>query len=330
MSTIPPAGPPSSPTTAAGPAEASGEELLQQLRAALEAERQKHGDEIDLRTLESFAARYRRAIDKTRADISHATNRAAFQVAITEATQGRIVTASTARIEALLRVQEAMRQDLDDLIIEIGNRRDSAAKIREERILNKTARAAIVQAGAAVILVGVTAWYTWRTDQLVRAQVEPSVELVVPKGTASVTVANDGPFPIVDVRVDVEQAAMTPDGHAVSRLEVGPRIPGEPAKSWWYVEKLGAGRHETRSVEDKAQDALNDLAMMEKVQAKGGISGVSPNVQLHAEVFIRLTYRRDVDGKQYSKTKRMQVNRVSNTGKPVLWLDERARFEDPR
>ncbi len=228
--------------------------------------------------------------------------------------------------DVLNRLEEEERQRATDQQVAAADQREARLKTREHRFL-------IAQTIAGLALVAITYWYAALTSRLVglndralRAQVVPSVELVIPNNSTSVIVANDGPYPIVDLDLTVDDATLSPDGRPVSMLRSSPRVPGEPPRSWWHLDRLGPGQHETRSLAEKAEEALRNLEITQSVQAKGGLVGVTADAPLYEVLAVRLTYRRDVDGKLYSETKHKQVTRVSNTRQPLLWSDDRGRL----
>jgi hypothetical protein len=147
----------------------------------------------------------------------------------------------------------------------------------------------VVQAVMAVVLVGITAWYAHLTSRLARLQVEPSVDVIVtgpPLAKEEVTIANDGPDPILNVSLRISNAV-------ISNNTVQRRTRHQP----WKVERIGAGESVVRPLDEVAERAAQEREAFFKDSAANGLA--TPRGPVAAALRLEIRYEREVDRKKY-------------------------------
>lgn len=107
-------------------------------------------------------------------------------------------------------------------------------------LFGSTAAATWVQAMSTVILVAITGYYACVNQGLLKTQVEPVVDFELSQDGTQVVIGNNGPYRVVDVRVQPETATFLgpPLNQPVMRVITGPVVPGSKPAGGGILEHL--------------------------------------------------------------------------------------------
>ncbi len=169
------------------------------------------------------------------------------------------------------------------------------------------AYAAVVMALVTIALVAVTACYVRLTHKLVKAQVDPVVDLGMSRDGQSLVIHNSGAFQVLEISVnpDIVIFAGPPMSVPLTRLRRGQRILGEEHHDWWHLDRLEPGEIQAHSISDVIKQALRLTMETEKTQRKGqpDSSPSEEKTEFYPFLSFNLVYHRDFDHKRYSMRK---------------------------
>lgn len=256
-------------------------------------------DVLDLRTvseedLEKRGMELRRRIARSRQAVKEALELRNDGPPI-ELARERLIQQAVEQLEV---VQEALRGALEDVEREQERRSDLALRAREHSMLDSTRRSAVVQAVSSVAMVVcsvalavITWWYASLTRDLLHAQIQPEHEVDLDRAKTELVIANPGPVPIVDVRVEVQQHTF------IGGKRKGFGRAGAPACAPGPIDPGATYRC---SLADAASQAVREGEMDYRTLASA--KELQPGAILDPVVVARIRYRRAVDRKAFTTT----------------------------
>lgn len=143
---------------------------------------------------------------------------------------------------------------------------------------------------------------------------DPVIDLAIGEpfsNSTIVTIKNSGTASIVDVAINLRCFAL-PTNKDMSPILFfeGFRSIGNK-NSWWLIDRIEPGRTYSRDLKESAARCLHNSQVMETSRARFTTA---------KSVFtVDVTYRREIDRKEYKTSAIADLNKDDRTGEPFLW-----------
>lgn len=149
---------------------------------------------------------------------------------------------------------------------------------------------------------------------LVRASIEPAFEAGVSMGNELV-VENAGRDPILDVIVSRAIVTVTNGKICGARTGVIPAAPGEKREWFWTIPRLNAGERLSKPLMPLLEEGLHAAKDVRYFASQGGLTcDSSRNPFVFPVVALKIAYKREADGRRFTRVIRFVASQAGNTG----------------
>jgi hypothetical protein len=181
---------------------------------------------------------------------------------------------------------------------------------------NIPALTGIAQVLLAAVLVFVTARYTSITHKLLKAQVEPIVELDVESGRGELWIQNCGAYPVLSVVVTARMAFLE-NGEVHSQSVTGGPRPSLPnVEGWWSIKGLRPGESQMHRFDETVLYNATQWLTKDRQMALGDVKNRSVRVRFEAR------YQREVDRRTFSAYKEGSIVPSRGTSQSLGFVED--------
>jgi hypothetical protein len=213
---------------------------------------------------------------------------------------------------------KAMKEELND---------SSVASGKHSRALVFWTKWSFAAISVYVLLTGGLFWVSYRQSEFaeksLQAQAEPEfgIYLNSPPGESEQLVfTNDGKYPLVDIAIDTEIQLFLGPPWNEKVVELGGRMYEQQGRSWWTIDRVGAGERRSQLLGDVGKQALALKNIMDTAKSRGELKGIASaeRVGWIPVIRFRILAHREVDHKSYRVELLTVVLEDAKTGKPTV------------